>query len=222
MRLEAVRVQPEVGIEVRRDLRRIQRAQVAARDLVGQRVRVQRVCPRRVGEVAERAGGAGAAQRGRGGRAGERRHLGIDDDRLVARQRGAPQVGRVGEREQALLAERRAGVAAHRCSRRRVVEAHAGGVDVVDDDGGRSPGLAEQAERCQQRGRGRTLEAEKRATRAHGATTFAAAAFFDPLWRFRACCAGRQCMRIEPSGATVATEDIIVSSPSGISTVPSG
>ncbi len=128
----------QVDVEVGIDLRGVCCAQIQPGQLVGQCIRIPGGSPGRIRKVAEDGRGAGAAQNRRGGGAGQRRELRIDDDWLVAGQRRAPQVGRVGEGDQALLAQRGTGVSADGRCGCGVVEAHAGCVDVVDDDGGRS------------------------------------------------------------------------------------
>lgn len=79
------------------------------------------------------------------------RELRIDDDRRGAGQGLSPDVGRVSECIQALLAKDRAMVAADRRRRRGVVEADAWRIDVIDDDRGGSLCGAGGARECQGR-----------------------------------------------------------------------
>jgi len=100
--------------------------------------------------------GAGAAERrGRGG-ARQRFPAGADGDRDRALDRRFPDVGDIAIDVEALLAERRAGVAADRRDRRRVVEADAGGIAARDRDRRRLRGAGDAGQdRDADRGRKR-------------------------------------------------------------------
>ena len=115
------------------------RIQIVAGQLIRERLRVEDVGRQSRDDVAGDAGDQGlrarVAERDQAAAAIERREHRIDDDRDRAVERLAPDVGGVLERDLALLAQRGAGVAAHRARRRRVVEADARRIEVVDHEG---------------------------------------------------------------------------------------
>src|SRR5262249_46214065 len=91
-------------------------------------------------EVASEARRTGASQRAAPGVAAQRVERGAHPNLDPARQQSAPDGGRLLEHVEPLLADGRARIAAHRCRRRRIVEAFAGAIDVDDGDGGRVHG----------------------------------------------------------------------------------
>src|SRR3546814_3354312 len=122
-------VEGEVGTELRVDVDEA-RFQVGARDRIGQRRAVPGVRDDARGEVREHECRAGRTQHVRTQRVELRAH----EDRLVADQHRAPQVGGELGDDPALFAERGAGVAAQRRGRGRVVVAFVGAVEIDRDD----------------------------------------------------------------------------------------
>lgn len=114
--------------------------QIGSGALVGERREIPCIRELRAGvetraaEIGEDERGARASEHVRGERIEGR----LNDDGHGAVEGSAPDVGGVFERDDALLPLRRAGIAADRHGRRRVVEAFAGVVEVDDRDGGSS------------------------------------------------------------------------------------
>ena len=127
------KIEIEVGAEVCVDVI-IRRKQVNARKLICERDVIPGGCKRRIGKVTDYADRACASEHARA----ERRELRPNANGNIAVEPRAPDIRRMLEGNQALLAERRPGIAADGSSRCRIIESHARSIYVHDDDLGRT------------------------------------------------------------------------------------
>jgi hypothetical protein len=117
---------------------RSRRIKIGLGQLVRKRGTVPRVWEWKVGEVPENADCACRSERARGCSTRERSPTGLDRNRRHAIKRRAPNTRGKLKRNQALLAHRRAAIAAHRGNRSWVIEANIRLVIVLDYDVGAS------------------------------------------------------------------------------------
>ena len=110
--------------------------QIKARPLVGKRAVVPGIRPLGADEISFHDNGAGAAQNTAAGIAAQRVEAGQDANRHRAGQQSSPDIGSLLEQVQALLADGRARISAHRNGGRRVIETLTSGIGIDDHDSG--------------------------------------------------------------------------------------